>query len=318
MHDSQGQIPRARGRAGTTRMIARAVALFIAVSFAVVGIAGPSSAHHNTISGSVSCKAGGGWTVTWWVVNSEQISEVITASNRTGAVPVGTVLQGSQSRQFTESITTKPTSTVTLTLSTRWSNDVTATNSGSIATSSFSDNCAVKQVSAPVVPVTDACGPGNAAYGTVPAGPWTSVVNPDGSLTVTTQPGYVFPDGQTSITLPTPTDSNTSCVVTPPVVAEPEVLPAAVLVVHAAARHIDKCGSASDLFKVARAEGVRYVANGKTVRQGKWLRSKQRKVTIRAFAADASYALEGKQVWKITFTRKACAQAPEISPNTGS
>ena len=64
MHDSQGQIPRARGRAGTTRMIARAVALFIAVSFAVVGIAGPSSAHHNTISGSVSCKAGGGWTVT--------------------------------------------------------------------------------------------------------------------------------------------------------------------------------------------------------------------------------------------------------------
>ena len=57
-------------------------------------------------------------------------------------------------------------------------------------------------MTAPTVPVIDDCGPGNARFGDVPAGPWTSEVNPDGSLTVTANPGYTFPNGQKSVTYP--------------------------------------------------------------------------------------------------------------------
>ena len=73
----------------TDRVVSRLVTLVLAVGFAVVGVAGAASAHHNTITGSVACKTGGGWAVTWTVVNSEPRTETITASNRP-VVPVGT------------------------------------------------------------------------------------------------------------------------------------------------------------------------------------------------------------------------------------
>ena len=324
-----------RRRRGTGhRAVSRMATLLLAVGFAVVGVAGAASAHHNTISGKTACKDGGGWTVTWTVVNSETIPETITASNRTSIVPVGTGLAGSQTRMFTETVTTKPTSALNLTLTGKWvrdGNNIYSTNSGEIPVTSFSDSCVIKTVTAPTVPVIDDCGPGNARFGDVPSGPWTSKLNADGSLTVTANQGYTFPNNQSSVTYPKPTDSNVACptppttppvvtppVVTPPVVAPPEVLPAEVRVVKAAARRIDKCGRQSDLFKVATRSGVIYRANGKVVRQGVWLKARTRSVTVRASAADASYQLQGKAVWKLSFTRKACAQAPEVAPHTGS
>ena len=394
---------RAGHRAKGSRAVSRIVTLVLAVGFAVVGAAGAASAHHNTVTGKVTCKdGGGGWVVTWTVVNSESIPETITASNRTSVVPVGTGLNGSQTRAFTEYVVTKPTGAVNLTLTGKWVRDgqnIYSTNSDVVEVSEFTDGCKYTTVTAPTVPVIDDCGPGNARfgavpsgpwtsktnadgsltitanqgyrftngqtsvtyakpkdsntpcpvvvpsvpviddcgpgnarYGTVPAGQWTSVVNPDGSLTITANPGYSFPNGQQSVTLPIPTDSNVACptppvvtppvvtppVVTPPVVAPPEVLPAEVRVVKAGARWIDKCGRQSDLYKVAKGSGVVYRVNGKVIRQGVWLKARTRSVTVRASAADATYQLRGKQVWKLTFTRKACAQAPEVAPNTGS
>ena len=318
--------------------VSRIVTLVLAVGFAVVGIAGAASAHHNTITGTVACATNGGWAVTWTVVNSEASrAETITASNRTWAMPVGTPIGAGQTGTYTETVTTKPTSAVELKLTGRWKGsdyDVSQTNSGYIAVSSFEDKCNVKTVEAPSVPVVDECGPGNAHYGTVPSGQWTSVVNPDGSLTITANPGYSFPDGQQSVTLPVPTDSNAPCpvvtppvvtppavtppVVVPPVVVPPEVLPAEVRVVRAAARSIDKCGRASDLFKVAKRTGVVYTVKGKVVRQGVWIKAKTRSLMIRATAADATYALDGKRTWQIAFTTRPCAQAPQVSPATGS
>lgn len=317
------------------RIMSRAVTLVLAVGFAVVGLAGAASAHHNTITGSVACATGGGWTVKWSVVNSEaDKKETITASNRS-VVPVGTMFNAAETKTFTETVTTKPAATVMLTLSANWpSSGVNQTNSGSIAAAAFADNCAVKIVTAPTVPVLDECGPGNAVFGQVPTGPWTSVLNPDRSLTVTANPGYSFGNGQTTVTFAAPTDSNQPCpvvtppvvtppvvtppVVVPPVVTPPEVLPAEVKVVRAAARQIDKCGRASDLFKVAKRSGVIYKAHGKVLRQGVWIKSKTRTVTVRAKAADAAHTLKGKQTWKLTFTRKSCAQVPEVAPHTGA
>jgi hypothetical protein len=310
-----------RTAGGAARGVSRVVTLVLAVGFAVVGVAGAASAHHNTINGTVTCKTGGGWSVAWRVENSEQITETITASNRPGVVPVGTQLTARQTRTFTEAVTAKPTSPLRLDLSARWSNGNTATNSGSIAVSSFAEECNVTTVDAPSIPVVDECGPGNAHYGQVPSGPWTSTTNPDGSVTVTTTPGHQFPNGQTSITYPVPADSNQPCpppVVTPPVTTPPEVLPAEVRVVSANARKIDKCGRASDLFKVVRSRGVVYLANGRVVRQGAWIKAEKRSVTVRALPADETFRLRGKQVWRMTFTNKPCARAPQVAPDTGA
>ncbi|WP_297626093.1 hypothetical protein [Nocardioides sp.] len=334
LFDASSNDNKTRGGRVGHRAMSRVVTLVLAVGFAVVGIAGAASAHHNTISGTVACATGGGWTVTWSVANSEQITETITSSNRPSAVPVGTTLTAAQTKTFAETVTAKPTSALTLTLGAEWTNGVKASNSGSIPVASFSDSCNVTKVAAPTVPVVDDCGPGNAHYGTVPSGPWTSVTNANGSLTVTANQGYVFDNGQTVLTYPVPTDSNQPCpvvtppvvtppvvtppVVTPPVVTPPEVLPAEVRVVRAAAKHIDKCGRASDLFKVAKSSGVVYTANGKVLREGVWLKAKTRTVTVRAKAADSTYLLKGKQVWRMTFSRKACAQVPEFAPDTGA
>ncbi len=314
------------------RGVTRLVTLVLAVGFAVVGVAGAASAHHNTINGSVVCKTGGGWAVTWSVENSETRTESITASNRPGVVPVGTQLTSRQTRTFTETVTTKPTSPLTLTLAARWSNGATNTSSGYIPVAKFLDGCNVTTVQPPTIPVVDDCGPGNAHYGQVPSGPWTSVTNPDGSVTLTANPGNQFPGGQTSVTYPAPSDSNEPCptppvvtppvvtppVVTPPVVTPPEVLPAEARVVSARARKIDKCGTRGDVYKVVKRSGVVYTSKGKVLRQGVWLKAGAKRVTVRAHAVDASYRLQGKQAWKMTFRTRPCANAPEVAPSTGA
>jgi hypothetical protein len=317
------------------RGVSRVVTLVLAVGFAVVGVAGAASAHHNTITGSVVCKTGGGWAVTWTVVNSEARTERITASNRPGVVPVGTELTSRQTRTFAETVTTKPTSPLTLTLSAKWTNGATNTSSGSIAVSKFQDGCNVTTVQPPTIPVIDDCGPGNAHFGQVPSGPWTSTTHPDGSVTVTATTGHQFPGGQTSVTYPAPTDSGEPCptppvvppveppvvtppVVQPPVVTPPEVLPAEARAVSARARKIDKCGTRGDVYKVVKRSGVVYTSKGKELRQGVWLKARGKRVTVRAHAADASYRLQGKQVWKMSFRTRPCASAPEVAPSTGA
>lgn len=303
------------------RGVSRVVTLVLAVGFAVVGVAGAASAHHNTITGSVVCRTGGGWAVTWTVVNSEARTEWITASNR-AVVPVGTALTSRQTRTFSETITAKPTSDVVLTLKAKWDNNTTATNSGKVPVREFSDGCNVTTVEPPTIPVVDDCGPGNAHHGQVPSGPWTSTSNPDGSVTVAATPGHQFPGGQTSLTYPAPVDSEQPCptppVVAPPVVAPPEVLPAEARVVSARARKIDKCGTRGDVYKVVKRSGVVYTSKGKVLRQGVWLKAGAKRVTVRAHAADASYRLQGKQSWKMSFRTRPCASAPEVAPSTGS
>ena len=69
--------------------MSRVVTLVVAVGFAVVGRRGCRERPPQHDHGHVRlCVDAGGWTVTWTVVNSENVSETITASNRTPAVPV--------------------------------------------------------------------------------------------------------------------------------------------------------------------------------------------------------------------------------------
>ena len=75
----------------------------------------------------------------------------------------------------------------------------------------------------PSVPVIDPCGLANAIYGVVPSGNYTFVVNPDGSITFTTNTGFVFTGNLASVTLPAPTDSGTLCPVIPITIPVPTV-----------------------------------------------------------------------------------------------
>ena len=65
------------------------------------------------------------------------------------------------------------------------------------------------EIPVPTVPVIDECGSGNAHYGDVPSGNYTVVRNEDGSITLTAKDGYIFPNGQESVTLPKPVEKNT-------------------------------------------------------------------------------------------------------------
>ncbi len=69
----------------------------------VVLVAGPASAHHNTIKVQVACATDGGYKVTWSVTNSESDkTEVITASSMPGVVPLGTSFAFSETKQFVQ------------------------------------------------------------------------------------------------------------------------------------------------------------------------------------------------------------------------
>lgn len=314
-----------------SRRSAGALVVLISSMLMMVGLGSPASAHDNTIVGTVTCRTDGGWAVAWQVTNSEaDKSETFIESNRTSAVPVGTVLGQGATATYTEAITTKPTGDVTLTLKGEWTNGTIVEKSGTIPNASFSDACSPTKVQEPAVPVVDECGPGNAAYGDVPAGPWTVVRNADGSLVITANAGSVFSNGQSSITFPVPTDTNVACAtppvtppvtpVTPPVTTTtptmPEVLPA--VAVRAKVKKIDKCGRSGDLYKPTARPGIRYWVNGAKVPAGTWLRATSAVVRIKATTVDPGVKLIGKQSWKLRFRTAQCAKTPVVSPQTGA
>ena len=66
-------------------------------------------------------------------------------------------------------------------------------------------------IQVPTVPVVDPCGLANAVFGTVPAGNYSSVLNPNGSITLTANQGFIFAGALAQVTLPAPTDSGVLC-----------------------------------------------------------------------------------------------------------
>ncbi|MCR1783947.1 LPXTG cell wall anchor domain-containing protein [Nocardioides carbamazepini] len=71
-------------------------------------------------------------------------------------------------------------------------------------------------VQPPAVPTVNPCGPNNIAFGTVPAGPWTSSLDPDdGSVTLTATGNNVFPGGATLHVYNLPADNDPACLVAP-------------------------------------------------------------------------------------------------------
>jgi hypothetical protein len=110
-------------------------------------VAGPASAHHNTISAKVVCATDGTYKVIWSVTNSESNkSEKITASSNPSVVGIGTTFGFSETQTFPQFVSTPQDLKLDLTgfwdgdpLTTK--DDVYSANSGSISKNSFPAGC---------------------------------------------------------------------------------------------------------------------------------------------------------------------------------
>jgi len=133
-HDAHGDFrPRKRLSQNPVRRLAAAVAaLALGAGLALVGVAAPASAHHNTITPSVVCDTDGTPSITWTVSNSEKDKdETITASSNPGVVPVGSAIKKGKSESFVQA-DVEP-GTYSLQLKALWSSSgATSTDSGSI------------------------------------------------------------------------------------------------------------------------------------------------------------------------------------------
>ncbi|MEO8260933.1 MAG: hypothetical protein ABI566_00075 [Pseudolysinimonas sp.] len=99
-------------------------------------VAGPASAHHNTIWPEVTCATNGTYKVDWSVQNSESgKTEVITASNNTAIVPVGTSFGFSETKHFVQSVSTPQD--ITLSLTGFWDGDTSTNNDDVYNNTSF-------------------------------------------------------------------------------------------------------------------------------------------------------------------------------------
>jgi len=133
-HDAHGDIrTRKRLTHNPVRRLAAAVAaIALGAGLALVGIAAPASAHHNTIVPSVVCDSDGTPSITWTVKNSESDkNETITASSNPDVVPVGAEIKKGKSESFEQNDVAP--GTYSLELEALWtSSGATSTDSGSI------------------------------------------------------------------------------------------------------------------------------------------------------------------------------------------
>ena len=99
-------------------------------------VAGPASAHHNTIWPEVTCATDGTYKVDWSVQNSESgKTEVITVSNNTAIVPVGTSFGFSETKHFVQTVATPQD--ITLSLTGFWDGDTSTTGDDVYNNTSF-------------------------------------------------------------------------------------------------------------------------------------------------------------------------------------
>ena len=138
---------------------------------AVALIAGPASAHHNTIDVKVSCATDGSYKVTWGVKNSEgDKTEVITASNLPAALNAS--LGFGERKEFLQFVSTPQD--LTLNITGTWSQRVQPAQLRVLSAGSFPTGCI--KVTAGATPAYSLCdGPNHFTAPTYSLTPVTGV-----------------------------------------------------------------------------------------------------------------------------------------------
>jgi hypothetical protein len=123
------------------KLLAGAITAVLSLG-AVALIAGPASAHHNTVNVSVACAAdGGGYTVKWTIKNSEgDKTEVIKESSMPAVVPLETSFGFGEEKSFFQDV--DEPQNLSLTVKGYWaSTNVYSTDGASLSKSSFPTGC---------------------------------------------------------------------------------------------------------------------------------------------------------------------------------
>ena len=118
------------------RIAAATTALVLGAGLALVAVAAPASAHHNTITGEAICSTDAKTVdITWTVENSEGIAETITSSSMPDVVANGTTIAPHGTPTFLQTSAALGT-THKLKLSAEWTNRNTQTSTGEVKVSS--------------------------------------------------------------------------------------------------------------------------------------------------------------------------------------
>ncbi len=165
-----------------------------------------ASAHHNTITATVSCNANYQWVVTWSVTNSENDkSETIIYSSNTDVVPANTTtLDPGQTRTFQQIVSAK--TNLTLTLTGEWTNGVKSQNSGTLSKHEFKNDCTPptpQDALASATPTPASCSSAGGVTFTIQNARWENDTDlTDGSRKAIADDGHLFPNGQKTIMVP--------------------------------------------------------------------------------------------------------------------
>jgi hypothetical protein len=132
-----GRAPKRSASPSLFRRIAAATtALVLGAGLALVAVAAPASAHHNTIRGEAICSTDAKTVdITWTVENSEGIAETITSSSMPDVVANGTTIAPHGTPTFVQKGAALGT-THKLKLSAEWTNKNTQASTGEVKVSS--------------------------------------------------------------------------------------------------------------------------------------------------------------------------------------
>lgn len=186
-----------------TIIVAAAAALV--VSGIVMSPAPKAEAHHNTITVSVAC-VNYQWVATWGVENSENLVETITATSDPANIPVGTEIGKRAIFTFTE-VFAAPVDKV-LSLTGKWSNNQTQSNTGKLNKSQFEGTCeqppppTPEDASASATPEPATCEAPGAVTFTVVNAHWLDETDTtDGERVAVADEGHLFPGKLTELTV---------------------------------------------------------------------------------------------------------------------
>jgi len=148
----------------------------LALSLGMIAlVAGPASAHTNTVNASVACNtADGSYVITWTVKNSESNkAETITASSNTAVVPLNTAIAAGATGSYQQTVTSP--GNYSLTVTGLWSDNFSISSSGSVKHSDFPKGCEPSNAHNPVT-LCHATPPDTAANG------WHSITVDDDAV----------------------------------------------------------------------------------------------------------------------------------------
>ncbi len=96
-------------------------------------VAPPASAHSNDITGAAVCQNNGTWTITWTVANDYGLTAQVTETSNASVVSVGTPFGKYETKTFSQTVATAQK--YTLTVTTKWSDNYSRSNNGSVTIS---------------------------------------------------------------------------------------------------------------------------------------------------------------------------------------